>query len=79
MWQINTVVTNDINYLHVWNYKIGLNNFTNYKLCKQNFYHKNTKGKNLKNCTCVGYIVVMNDINELHVWNYKINIIDWAN
>ena len=36
----------------MWNYKIGLNNWV-YKNKKstKNIFYKNTKGRNLKNCT----------------------------
>ena len=32
MWRIDIVLTNDINGLHCWNYRIGLTKFTNKKI-----------------------------------------------
>ena len=54
MWRIDIMVKNDMKELHVWNYKIGLNNWVcernytkgffvwNYILCKI-FPYKNAK------------------------------------
>ena len=40
--------------LHVWNYKTGLNNkiYKKINTVQKHFFCKNTKGSNLKNCTC---------------------------
>ena len=57
---MNIVVKNDINELHVWNDKIGLNNV---------FAYKKYKGRNLKHVHMWRInIVVTNDITCVYVW-----------
>ena len=47
MWRINVVVKNDIKELHMWNYKIGLNNeiYKKIKTVQQIFSVKILKGE----------------------------------